>query len=89
MLKKQRQNSHIVEKIFSFCECCTISDIWQKVQDMRYNIDRPPVTQAFITTDIYCHLFDKAKAKTCTAIAAALDFTKKNDTLPQDTSTAV
>lgn len=35
------------------------------------------------TTDIYCHLFAKAKAKTCNAIASALDFTKKDETLPQ------
>ncbi len=54
-------------------------------------VDAPTVSAALghstvgTTTDIYCHLFAQAKAKTCDAIAAALDFTARQSKIPQTT----
>lgn len=48
LLKTPQQNSHNVEKNFCFCECCTISAVWQEVQNMSNNIYRPPVAEALV-----------------------------------------
>ncbi len=53
-------------------------------------VDAPTVSAALghstvgTTTDIYCHLFAQAKAKTCSAIASALDFTRGQDKMQED-----